>query len=118
MPHPENRPNGTHAAPTERTHLLAESNGVAHPSTTTTNGSPNHHIKKWGEDDRRAYVRYPLGIAHTTWMTLASNYVNVLLVFVPLGIIAGVLEWSPTWVFVLVRPPDLWCGVPRRRSVC
>jgi Ca2+:H+ antiporter len=35
------------------------------------------------------------------WGTLASNYVNVLLVFVPLGIIAGKLHWSPTAVFIL-----------------
>jgi len=32
---------------------------------------------------------------------ITSNYVNFLLVFVPLGIVAGVLEWSPTAVFVL-----------------
>jgi Ca2+:H+ antiporter len=36
-----------------------------------------------------------------TWLTLASNYVNVLLVFVPLGIVAGALEWSAATVFVL-----------------
>lgn len=29
------------------------------------------------------------------------DYVNVLLFFVPLGIIAGVSEWSPTLVFTL-----------------
>lgn len=34
-------------------------------------------------------------------LTAASDYVNVLLFFVPLGIIAGVLEWSPTAVFTL-----------------
>ena len=33
--------------------------------------------------------------------TLCSNYVNVLLVFVPLGIIAGIMHWSPVAVFVL-----------------
>lgn len=99
MPHPDNEPNGTHAAPTERTHLLANSNGNG---DAPTNGSAHpHHLKKWGEDDHRAYVRYPLGVVHTTWLTLSSNYVNVLLVFVPLGIIAGALEWSPTWVFIL-----------------
>ena len=32
---------------------------------------------------------------------LKSNYVNVLLVFVPLGIIAGAISWPPVVVFVL-----------------
>ncbi|KAF2753954.1 Calcium/proton exchanger [Pseudovirgaria hyperparasitica] len=40
-------------------------------------------------------------ILYTTWKTLASNYVNVLLVFVPLGIISGELGWSSTAVFIL-----------------
>jgi Ca2+:H+ antiporter len=30
-----------------------------------------------------------------------SNYVNVLLVFVPLGIISGALQWGEATVFVL-----------------
>jgi Ca2+:H+ antiporter len=38
---------------------------------------------------------------HLTYATLASNYVNVLLVFVPLGIVAGALGWNPTVVFIL-----------------
>ena len=51
--------------------------------------------------DERAYVRYPARFVHITWQTLASNYVNVLLVFVPLGIIAGALGWNAIAVFVL-----------------
>lgn len=38
---------------------------------------------------------------HVTKQTLLSNYVNVLLVFLPLGIIAGAMGWSPTAVFIL-----------------
>ena len=38
---------------------------------------------------------------HVTKATLFSNYVNVFLVFVPLGIIAGAVGWNPTVVFVL-----------------
>jgi Ca2+:H+ antiporter len=38
---------------------------------------------------------------HLIYATLASNYVNVFLIFVPLGIIAGALHWNPTVVFVL-----------------
>lgn len=40
-------------------------------------------------------------VLHTTWEILKSNYVNILLVFVPLGIIAGILDWSPVAQFVL-----------------
>ena len=52
-------------------------------------------------EDERDWVRLPAKTAHLTYATLASNPVNVLLVFVPLGIIAGALHWNPTWVFVL-----------------
>jgi Ca2+:H+ antiporter len=40
---------------------------------------------------------------HLTWFTLASNYVNVnvLLVFVPLGIASYNFEWGPTAIFTL-----------------
>ncbi|PHH75544.1 hypothetical protein CDD80_2299 [Ophiocordyceps camponoti-rufipedis] len=44
------------------------------------------------------------GLAHTwhvTKVTLLSNYVNFLLVFVPLGIVAGACHWSPTAVFTI-----------------
>ena len=34
-------------------------------------------------------------------LTIGTDYVNVLLFFVPLGIVAGVSEWSPTLVFTL-----------------
>jgi Ca2+:H+ antiporter len=51
--------------------------------------------------DDRAYVRYPATFLHTTWEVLVSNYANVFLVFVPLGIIAGLGGWDPTAVFVL-----------------
>ncbi|EOD50132.1 putative calcium proton exchanger protein [Neofusicoccum parvum UCRNP2] len=103
MPHPENG-NGTNGdtMPDERTHLLANSNGDSHPEQRPNGGIVHHPTHKpWGEDDPRPYVRWPLLVGYTTWMTLASNYVNVLLVFVPLGIIAGALDWNPTAVFVL-----------------
>lgn len=38
---------------------------------------------------------------HLTWETLVRDYVNVLLVFVPLGIISGALHWDSTVVFSL-----------------
>ena len=52
-------------------------------------------------DDRRPYVSWPAQFMHLAYQTLASNYVNVLLVFVPLGIIAGALHWKPTVIFIL-----------------
>lgn len=57
---------------------------------------PSHH-----SDDERAWVRYPMRFLSTTWAVLASNYVNVLLVFVPVGIILGALDMDPTAVFVV-----------------
>lgn len=37
----------------------------------------------------------------TTWAVLTSNYVNVLLVFVPAGIVLGALDVNPTATFVV-----------------
>lgn len=46
-------------------------------------------------------VRYAANTYNIAKVTLLSNYVNVLLVFVPLGIIAGLSGWDPTTVFIL-----------------
>ncbi|RDA93864.1 hypothetical protein CP533_4520 [Ophiocordyceps camponoti-saundersi (nom. inval.)] len=54
-----------------------------------------------GRDSGSFAVR---GLAHTwhvTKVTLLSNYVNFLLVFVPLGIIAGACKWNSTAVFTI-----------------
>ena len=51
--------------------------------------------------DSRPWVSYPANVAHLSWETLKSNFVNVLLVFVPLGIISGAMGWNPTAVFLL-----------------
>jgi Ca2+:H+ antiporter len=80
-------------------------NGLAAETTPLiSNGatdSEHHRLRFWGEEDDRAWVSFPKKVLHITWMTLASNYVNILLVFVPLGIVAGALKWSPTTVFAL-----------------
>ncbi|KAG9610190.1 calcium/proton exchanger, partial [Aureobasidium melanogenum] len=52
-------------------------------------------------NDDRAWIAYPMSFLYTTWAVLASNYVNVLLVFVPVGIILGALDMNPTAVFVV-----------------
>lgn len=49
--------------------------------------------------DDRAWVRWPSAVAHTTWEVLASNYTNVLLVFVPVGIVLGATGGDPVLVF-------------------
>ena len=55
--------------------------------------------KPWQHEN--PFVSWPGYFALKTWQTLASNYVNVLLVFVPLGIISGAVGWSPTATFIL-----------------
>lgn len=42
-----------------------------------------------------------MNFLHLTWLTLSSNYVNVLLVFVPAGIVLGVLKVNPTATFIV-----------------
>lgn len=51
--------------------------------------------------DERVYVRWPSKILYTTYEVLVSNYANVFLVFVPLGIVAGAVGWDPVAIFVL-----------------
>ena len=61
---------------------------------TTDSGTPYYKHEQ-------AYIRWPAVVLHTTWQVLISNYVNVLLVFVPLGIISGALHWHQNVVFIL-----------------
>lgn len=42
-----------------------------------------------------------MNFLHLTWATLKSNYVNILLVFVPVGIVIGALDLNPTAVFIV-----------------
>lgn len=76
--------------------------------STNPNGSYNESTPLIGHtntththDDEPAWKAVPKHVAQLTWATLASSYVNVLLVFVPIGIVAGILGWNPTAVFVL-----------------
>ena len=78
--------NGT-IQPDERSSLLTR-------VTTDVNGKPYH-------ESENPMVKYPFKILHITWEILKKNYVNILLVFVPLGIIAGAAGWNPTAVFIL-----------------
>jgi len=71
-----------------------------------TNGSlSNEHTPLIGRtqthDDESRWKTMPKHVVHLVYAVLVSNYVNVLLVFVPIGIIAGILSWNPTVVFIL-----------------
>ncbi|KAF2449640.1 vacuolar calcium ion transporter-like protein /H(+) exchanger [Karstenula rhodostoma CBS 690.94] len=72
--------------------MPAPTNGSLGESTPLL-GSHRENEPKW-----KSYAK---SLWTMVWGTLCSNYVNVLLVFVPLGIIAGKLHWSPTAVFIL-----------------
>ena len=75
---------------TERTPLIQNVHNMLGTNT-------DHPLYK----DERPYVRWPAHVVHITWQILLSNYVNVLLIFVPLGIIAGAVGWAPTAIFLL-----------------
>ncbi|KAF1845070.1 vacuolar calcium ion transporter-like protein /H(+) exchanger [Cucurbitaria berberidis CBS 394.84] len=75
--------------------MPAPTNGGLYHETTPLIGRTQNH-----ENESR-FKTFPKHVLHLTYATLASNYVNVFLVFVPIGIIAGALGWNPTAVFVL-----------------
>lgn len=54
-----------------------------------------------GTDSENVLVRWPAQAFNVTKVTLLSSPVNILLVFVPIGIIAGAMKWDPTAVFTL-----------------
>jgi Ca2+:H+ antiporter len=90
-----NGPNG----PSEQTSLLGSHrassfSGLA-PHAQQEHG--HHHHPK----DTRMWVAWPVHVVRLTWKTLVRDYVNLLLVMVPLGIVAGALGWDSTAVFTL-----------------
>ncbi|KAJ5446502.1 Sodium/calcium exchanger membrane region [Penicillium cf. griseofulvum] len=83
----------------ERTGLLGSHRGSFDglaPHEHTEHGQHHHHPK-----DNHIWVHWPMYVVHLTWKTIVRDYVNVLLIFVPLGIIAGALGWDSTTVFTL-----------------
>ncbi|KAK4043162.1 Sodium/calcium exchanger protein-domain-containing protein [Parachaetomium inaequale] len=54
-----------------------------------------------GTDSPNPFVRWPARVWNVTKITLFSSWINLLLVFVPLGIVAGEREWGAPWVFTL-----------------
>ena len=77
--------------PNENSSLL---NGHISRMMTNNEGTPYYM-------DDRFWVRWPFYTLHITYEILKSNYVNILLLFVPLGIISGALGWDPVTIFVL-----------------
>lgn len=65
-------------------------------------GQPNYNSSPFPPDeDRSVWARYTAHTLHVARSVLFHNWVNVLLVFVPLGIVSGAVGWSPTVVFTL-----------------
>ncbi|KAH6973321.1 Ca2+ transporter [Ilyonectria destructans] len=93
------------------------SNESGHPPGETVpllNGSPSNLHKTTGGllfffdckrtpglDHKNIALRSLACIWHITKITLLSNYINFLIIMVPLGITAGKLGWSPLTVFAL-----------------
>lgn len=73
----------------------ANGHGLRYDESTPLIGRTQNH-----EDESRWKI-LPKHAIHLVYATLASNYVNVLLVFVPIGIVAGVMGWNPTVVFII-----------------
>merc|ERR1711939_485315 len=76
-------------------------NGTATETTGLVSGREN------GDANRRkssltAFFEFFAHKNHTAGLDSENNnYVNILLVFVPLGIVAGAMGWNPTTVFIL-----------------
>ncbi|RFU75340.1 ca2+:h+ antiporter [Trichoderma arundinaceum] len=107
------KPNNTVA--NERTPLIANGESAA------SNGNGNHnHIASGSHRERSTAFKFFFDTKHTpgndsenffvrslaySWhiakVTMLSNYVNFLLIMVPIGIVAGELHWSPTAVFTI-----------------
>jgi Ca2+:H+ antiporter len=85
--------------PNETTGLLNGNGGGSHGSSGLRSWFSKDHTP--GEDSHNRLISYPARGITVTKITLFSNYVNILLVFVPVGIIAGIMGWNPTVVFVL-----------------
>jgi hypothetical protein len=50
---------------------------------------------------RHGFNRVVLAFYRHAWLVLSRNYVHVLLIFVPFGIFAGLLNWTPMAIFTL-----------------
>ncbi|KAL4928593.1 calcium/proton exchanger [Aspergillus undulatus] len=78
---------------------LANTNGLHEPDEREglldNRRNSTHHKRD------NHWTSWPSQAVHLTWATLSRDYVNLLLVFVPIGIVAGALKWDSTVVFSL-----------------
>jgi Ca2+:H+ antiporter len=74
--------------------MPAPSNGSLDESTPLMGQTQTH-------GDEARWKTLPKHVIHLIYAVLVSNYTNIFLVFVPIGIIAGALGWNPTAVFIL-----------------
>lgn len=88
----------------EQTPLLTNGDGAAEGEVARKSTLHELFLNKHrtpGMENGNRLISVPAHALHITKVTLLSSYVNVLLVFVPLGILAPALGWDPTTVFVL-----------------
>jgi Ca2+:H+ antiporter len=85
------------AEASETTPLI--SNGAGTSSAIHPDGHPTHHL--WGSNDPSRIRSASKNTLHIIWKVLTSNYVNALLVVVPVGLVAGYTHMDPTLVFAL-----------------
>lgn len=97
---PSQREGGENGAVDERTPLVPSGGTFGNRAHLHGLGGDGDGSKPLHQDDR-AWVRWPMNFLHLTWQTLASNYVNILLVFVPAGIALGATGADPTTVFII-----------------
>jgi Ca2+:H+ antiporter len=81
-------------APTSVNDDHTHENGSRFGSILNTKHTP-------GLDSDKFAIRALAYTVHVTKVTLLSNYVNFLLIMVPIGIVAGALDWNPTAVFTI-----------------
>ncbi|KAG9233761.1 Sodium/calcium exchanger protein-domain-containing protein [Amylocarpus encephaloides] len=94
-------PHGENGEADERTGLLGrlENGDASHKLSIRDFFLNKSHTP--GEQSPNKFVRASAQGWNVTKVTLFSNYVNILLVFVPLGMVAGAMSWNPTTVFIL-----------------
>ncbi|OTA92888.1 hypothetical protein M434DRAFT_316026 [Hypoxylon sp. CO27-5] len=85
----------------ERTSLLGNGSAVAGSGHSDTWEFFFNTRYTPGTDNPKPWVKYPAHSWHITKATLLSSPVNILLVAVPIGIIAGQAGWDPVAVFVI-----------------
>ncbi|KAK3381358.1 Sodium/calcium exchanger protein-domain-containing protein [Podospora didyma] len=54
-----------------------------------------------GTNSPNVFVKLPARVWNVAKITLLSSWINLLLLFVPLGFVAGMGEWGAVWVFSL-----------------